>query len=598
MRRWQILTLVSLLVAVTLLPESKLEAANLGKPVRVGLYYGETVLREVRLSSATGLELAVLSAGADLPQPIFAQPEQSSWAVRQDAFRLQFGPYDSLTAANSAMASLKGDDTRFVVQELGQYFVRFGRYNSAAAAEQVLKLISGQPGSVIGSFRVASATQADLASATGLCDQLQSTGLSAALAWVGSGWQVWVGHGVDAAAAETLRGQVAVAAPGETWTCTAPDLQRSEIYAVNGQLQCSVPAMDIYIGAVGAERGDLLNPALVSIHSATSVKQYRGFAQLTWQSSAYRVLLYLTVDQYTMGVLPAEVYTSWPADVLKAQALVSRNWAEFNRGKHGSAGFDFCTTTNCQVYVDYSAEKDSTRQAVIDTANMYIAYNGQPVPVYYSSDAGGFSESVENVWGGSPSPWLVGVEELFPSESAYAHWVKSYTGAELSALLKKNGISLGTVASVQVTAHSTAGRALGLRLVDTAGKAVTLTGETQLRLFYDLSSRRYTVQADIPPVSVLGADGTVTQLPPTGLQAVTAGGSASLNRTDSYRIQGATAAVSSAATAPGFVFVGSGSGHGAGLSQWGAYAMAKNGYSYQEIIRHYFQGTEILQLGD
>jgi stage II sporulation protein D len=191
------------------------------------------------------------------------------------------------------------------------------------------------------------------------------------------------------------------------------------------------------------------------------------------------------------------------------------------------------------------------------------------------------------------------VPEIFPDESPYAKWSKSFTGAELSALLRKNAIDIGTVVSVQVTGYSEAGRVMGLKLADKAGKTVTLTGEGQLRLFYSLGSRKYTVQADIPSVSVLGAEGQVVQVSPTGLKVATAGGVVSnLDRTDAYRIQGASSTVSSNASALGFVFVGSGAGHGAGLSQWGAYSMAKNGISYDQILKHYFQGTEILQLGD
>lgn len=608
MRRWRILVLVGVMLAITLMPLVKTEAATPGKPVRVGLYYGSTALHDVRLSSADGLALAYLPAGADTPLPLYSQEGQTSWAVRQDGYRIQFGPYATLDSAKSALAILNGDDIRFVVKELDKYYVRFGAYDNSAVAEQLLKLMPSQPGVVIGSYRVGSQTLTDLAAAQTLEDATTTSGFSAALAWVGDGWQVWTGHETDATKAETMRNQLSSAQAGATWSVVSPNMQRSEVYTFEGELRCSLPAMDIYIGAIGGERGGLSNPPLTTIYNGATGKQYRGFVELTLQTTKlYRVILYLTMDQYLMGVLPGEVPTSWPLEVLKAQAIVSRNFCESSRGKHASEGFDVCTTTNCQMYVDFSREKDSTRQAVIETAGVYITYNGKVTSAYFSSDAGGFSESLENVWGGSAVPWMVGTPELFPDPSPYANWEKDFTAAELSALLKKNGVSIGTVASIQATGftaagqppgYSESGRVMGLRLVDTSGKSVTLTGDSPLRLYLSLFSRKYTVQPDIPPVSILGADGQVVSLAPTGLKVANADGVASLAQTDVYRIKGASSTASSSAAATGFVFKGSGSGHGAGLSQWGAYAMANHGKTYEEIIAYYFHDTKLLQLGD
>lgn len=597
MKRWRIVVVVSMLLFVTMFPQLITEAAAIGQPVRVGLYYGQAAMNEVRLSAADGLVLAALQ-GNGMPTPLYEQPGSASWVVRADAYRLQFGPYSNLTAARAVLASLSGAEVRFVVSENGQYYVRFGSYNAPGVAEQVLKLITSQPGIVIGCHRVNSSTMSDLSEAEGLRDAIALGGYSAALSWTGSGWQVSVGHEVSAGEAEALLGQLAAAFPAETWSVVNPDLRRSEVYAVEGELLSSVPAMDIYIGARGAERGELENPPLVTLHNGSTTKRYRGFVELTLQNNAYRVLLYQTMDQYIMGVLPGEVYTSWPMDALKVQAIVARNWSETSRGKHAGAGFDFCITTNCQVHTDYSGERASTQQAVLETAGMTLTYQGRLASVFYHSDAGGYTEAVENVWGGSPSPWLQAVPELYPSESSYASWEKRFTGAELSALLQKNGISIGKVVSIQATSHTTAGRVLGLRLVDSAGKSITLTGESPLRLYLSLPSRRYSVVPDIPPVSMLAADGQVVQSVPSGLVVATADGASMLARTDSYSLRGATETKTISAAGSSFVFKGSGSGHGAGLSQWGAYAMAKNGHTYEEILRHYFPGTEILQLGD
>ncbi len=598
MRRWRILVVIGMMLIGTMFPQPTSRAAATGQPVRIGLYYAKTAMQEVRLSSANGLIVATLSTGDAMPTPFYSQAGQSSWMVRSDAYRVQFGPYDNLTAARAVLASLPADATRFVVTENGKHFVRFGAYNNLDVARQVLNLIHSQPGIAIGPYRVNSAQLPDLLSAQTLRGAAAAAGFSAALAWSGSGWQVAVGHEVGSETAESLRSQLASALPTEMWTVSTPDLERSEVYSVEGDLLLSVPAMDLYLGATGAELGELENPPLVTLHTGTTTKRYRGFVQLTLQSGAYRVLLYQSLDQYIMGVLPAESYASWPLDAQKAQAITMRNWSESNRGKHASAGFDFCTTTNCQVHTDYSGERAVTQQAVIETAGMLMLYNGKPISAFFSSDAGGYTESVENVWGGSSAPWLKAVPEMYPSESSYASWEKRWSGADLAALLQKNGVSIGKVVAIQPTGYSEGGRVMGLRLEDSAGKSVTLSSESALRLYLNLPSRRYSVSSDAPPVSVLNAEGQVVQLVPSGLRVAGASGVTALPSSGSIALRGDTLTGTASTSGSGFVFRGSGNGHGAGLSQWGAYAMAKNGHTYEEILKHYFQGIELQKLGD
>ncbi|MGI6358220.1 MAG: SpoIID/LytB domain-containing protein [Bacillota bacterium] len=599
MKRWRIQLLIALVLAVALWPQLPTQATTVASSVRVGLYHDQTALPEVRLSATSGLMLAQLPSGADVPVPLYQQTGPSSWTVRPDAFRLQFGPYSSLAAANAALASLSGEKTRFVVQENDQFYVHFGAYNSAATVQQGLQATS-QPGKVIGCYRVASDTLEDLSTAEGLRDQVLAHNLPASLAWMGNGWQVQVGHEGDAQQAEALLAELKGLLSATGWRSTSPDLSRSEIYDHEGRLRLSVPEMDLYLGAIGAEQQQLEDPALFTLHAGGGSKQYRGFLQLSLQpNSLYRGVLYLTVDQYLMGVLAAESWASWPAEVQKAQAITMRNWTVNSRGKHASAGFDFCTSTNCQTYKDYTGERPSTQQAVLETAGLVMTYQGQVISAFHCADGGDYTEAVENVWTGSrPTPWLVSVPELYPRESPYVQWEQRFSGEELSALLRENGISIGKVVSVQVTDYTPAGRAMGLRLVDSGGKSVTLTGETPLRLYLTLKSRVYTVQPDVPPVSVLGADGQLVQVNPSGLQVATAAGIHTLNSTGKYHLRGAASSASNNAAASGFVFKGTGYGHGVGLSQWGAYAMAKNGHSYEEILRHYFQGIELTRLGD
>jgi SpoIID/LytB domain protein len=163
---------------------------------------------------------------------------------------------------------------------------------------------------------------------------------------------------------------------------------------------------------------------------------------------AAHVVVSLSYDKYLYGL--GEMPSSWPAEALKAQAVAARTYALYKHltaGDHRS-GCD-CTvfaSTRDQAYVGWSKESDSYayawRGAVDATSGQVVLYGGAPILALYHSSSGGRTEANEDVWGGSPLPYLRSVEDPWSQipENPYVRWSASFTDSELAARLGMDSV--------------------------------------------------------------------------------------------------------------------------------------------------------------
>ena len=331
-------------------------------------------------------------------------------------------------------------------------------------------------------------------------------------------------------------------------------------------------------------------------------------------ASALTVVNLVSLGNYVKGVIPYEMSPDWPVEALKAQAVCARTYALSNLNKHSAYNFDLCATTNCQVYhgvgsssTAYSANSN-TDSAVDGTAGLTVQYGGTYAETYYHSSDGGATESSENVWSNS-RPYLVGVAD--PYEAAVSslisnyNWTATYTGAELATKLQASGRNCSTIVDVSVTQRTNTGNVYTLTFQDSNGKSWSVSKDS-VRTVLGLRSLRYSVSGSgtaagsvyvngsatsynsTSSLYVVGGDGSVSALPGSA-SVITGSGTETLTMGASA----ASASSSSASSSGGFTFTGTGWGHNVGMSQWGAYAMAKQGYTYTQIITFYFTGVAI-----
>lgn len=326
---------------------------------------------------------------------------------------------------------------------------------------------------------------------------------------------------------------------------------------------------------------------------------YGGFRYERINGGDLTVVNLVPMEDYINCVISREMGNSFPLEALKAQAVAARSYAVTNYGKHTASHFDICGTTHCQVYYGMNTTGENTIRAVEETWGEYAWYDGEICQTFYHSCDGGATENSENVWT-SEMPYLRGVDD--PYESLIEdmipgyHWTKTYTGKELQTRMIEYGkyTSCGEVVDVQVTKTTPTGNVYSVTVTDINGKKFTVSKDS-VRTVFGVSSLRYTISggsgntatgnSDLD--SVLGAwaidgNGNLIQIETGPVYAITGSG-----------IQKITA--STASSDGSFVFSGTGKGHNVGMSQWGAYAMAEEGYTYQEILKFYFTGVEIYQ---
>lgn len=277
---------------------------------------------------------------------------------------------------------------------------------------------------------------------------------------------------------------------------------------------------------------------------------YRGRTLLVRTTGGFTAVNYVDLEHYLYSVLGGEMISTWPQEALKAQAVAARSYALYRRQTGANTVYDVGDTTTWQVYDGLEDEAASTIAAVNATAGQVLTHNGQIIEAVFHSSSGGHTENVENVWS-QPLPYLRGVPDFDQGSPAYS-WDRVISAQEARAAIA----GVGNVLSFQVERTSPFGRAITVRVIGDAGQKV-LSGN-ELRRALGLRSTM------------------VTQISPQ---------------------IGQLASTSANLPAPGsFQFVGRGFGHGLGMSQWGAHNMAQTGYSYDQILRHYYSNTTLSQI--
>jgi stage II sporulation protein D len=272
-------------------------------------------------------------------------------------------------------------------------------------------------------------------------------------------------------------------------------------------------------------------------------RAYRGAIEIRRAPSG-RVLVIneLGIEEYLYGVVRSEMDPRWPVEALRAQAVAARSLAAVGSGRFAAEGYDLRATTDSQVYGGVAAEDARTTAAVDATRGQVILHDGRPVFAAYHADSGGATESSEHVWG-SVLPHLRGVQDPFARDAPNHRWTLRLEFATIEAALQRARRPVAGLQGVEVVATSPSGRAMTVRLV-TAGGALEMRGSD-----FRLAVGPGIVRSTLFTVRPLAGDAVEVS--------------------------------------------GRGSGHGVGLSQWGARGMALAGRDHAEILRHFYTGVAV-----
>uniref|UniRef100_UPI004025AACF SpoIID/LytB domain-containing protein n=1 Tax=Megasphaera sp. TaxID=2023260 RepID=UPI004025AACF len=282
------------------------------------------------------------------------------------------------------------------------------------------------------------------------------------------------------------------------------------------------------------------------------------------------------VEQYLYGVVGKEMSPSWSEEALKAQAVAARTYAIAHKSRFSQRGFDLTDDTSSQVYAGINGESPSIIKAVNATKGEIITYQGRPIDAFFCSTAGGWTENSENVWG-SHIPYLRGVSDASDEMPGY-RWAVTTTPEQMAAKLSAAGKGVGRIQAIELSP-------LAKRPMTTADRGVS--GRVQSMVVKG-SKGSVTVKGSAFQ-SIFGLRSTLFDFY-SGRGTAPDPDSGAVARKADFKVK---------AGQPVTIY-GFGWGHGLGMSQYGAYQMARSHASekdyYRNILTHYYTGTKIEKL--
>lgn len=258
------------------------------------------------------------------------------------------------------------------------------------------------------------------------------------------------------------------------------------------------------------------------------------------------------LEEYLIGVITAEMPASYEAEALKAQAVAARSYIlsrqQGENPDHPEAAV--CNSpSHCKGHLSLEAAKakwgkaweadyyPKIKAAVEATEGKYLTYDNQVIEAFFFALSNGETESSEDVWG-TGLPYLKSTKSEEDISSPDFHSVAEFSLADFNQRLKNLDSAFNALDTVNINniTYTEGGR---IKNIDINSNSFS---GTQIRSAFGLNSADFTVKQEGDKI----------------------------------------------------IFNVRGKGHGVGMSQYGANALAKKGYTYEEILKHYYKGVEII----
>jgi len=276
-------------------------------------------------------------------------------------------------------------------------------------------------------------------------------------------------------------------------------------------------------------------------HVIINSKPYRGRVEIHPQEKGLLAVNELSVEEYLVGLINAEISSAWPIEAVKAQAIIARTYALNRKNARKDSLYHLESSVIDQVYAGSEKEDNRALRAVSETSGQVLTYSGAIIQAFYHSNCGGKTEAAENVWG-ARLPYMTGVDCQYCLTNPSTLWDLKLPLKDIESKVRAAGFKVGTLTDIRTGARNNRGRLINVILVTTRGN-ITLTGD----------QFRKTVGYGV--------------VKSTNFMVRINHGEAS--------------------------FSGYGNGHGVGLCQWGAKQRAVDGFNYTEILSYYYPGTEL-----
>jgi len=330
-------------------------------------------------------------------------------------------------------------------------------------------------------------------------------------------------------------------------------------------------------------------------------RRYRGELRILLTSNRIQVVNHLGVEKYLSSVVGSEMPKSWPMAALQAQAIAARTYA-LQQGRKKKF-YDVNSTEKSQVYLGIESETKSTRKAVESTRALVLIHKGRLIDAVFHSSSGGFTEASGAVWK-KQLPYLVGVPDYDQHSPSYK-WKKEFDPYQLEAAFSETG----GVDRVQILNSSNTGRVLRARVDGPRGELEITGRELRSRLALKSTLASFEMTPYEPMLNKKLSKKKLSSrdvlrnwsLTDPGfdlpINALTA--PPPLTSPQPFPTLPPLFAMKKPPRLPPIapkrilLVRGSGSGHGVGMSQWGAHGLAEKGADFRKILTHYYKGVDI-----
>lgn len=285
-----------------------------------------------------------------------------------------------------------------------------------------------------------------------------------------------------------------------------------------------IPAKNERVVRLGSMKGDLL---VMGSHYSGNINVWRG-------KNGLYIVNELPLEDYIKDVVAVEVNKDWDMEALKAQAVVARTYALYQKNNNGNRIYHIASSVIDQLYKGNNHDV-RIAYAVEATSGEVLTYDNSLIEAFYHSTCGGMTENPEEVFGMN-YPYLKPVEsdcDLSP----YAVWERTISSHDI-----EEALNVSSLQSITVQSFTSSGRVKQLAIRTNVGTAFMNATDFRKALGWK-------------------------RIPST-----------------SFRISHYN---------DSFVFEGKGYGHGVGLCQWCALKMSREGKNYKEILSYFYPGTTI-----
>jgi stage II sporulation protein D len=278
---------------------------------------------------------------------------------------------------------------------------------------------------------------------------------------------------------------------------------------------------------------------------ALNGREYVGSLDIVRNGEGLAVVNEVPLEDYLVGVLRAEVGERWPLEALRAQAIVARTYAAHHRALGAAKPYHLVASTAHQQYAGRVPPTSPLWGAVRETAGQVLLWEGDVFPAFYHTESGGYTEDPRSVFAARNMPGLKPVRCEFSAGSPHFYWSLDLKLADLSEILRRHDVGVGSVTAIDVSERTASLRAAAVTVHGTRGSARLRGNDFRRMIGYD------TFKSTMFAVAV---DATWAR------------------------------------------FSGRGYGHGVGMCQWGAKGMAEQGHTARQILEFYYPGTVLSTL--